>query len=635
MHDFVEPPKISNSHKKKTERERERERLERENAQRAADYYRKKQEETNRPLDPREPLKRTADNNWVHVTCAVWTPEIKFGNAKALGPSEGIPLIPRAKYAEVCKVCRRDEGACVQCHHCHTPVHIECAHQAGYVLGFDMTPVKGSRRDQTRIVTLNGETGAMSASVWCKDHLPTKTTVHRMHETVAETGANALQLYVQNYKQADLTLTGCARKANQITVASKMTPFPTSTAIHQNRRASLAIMMNGDHDGATPSALQPGGKICLTCGVDVSPKWHAIDQAHERELTNGYYGTIGSEAQKFVDQRSFQCHKCKKAGRQPVFHSQPPPREPTPPPEPARQAVSQVAPATVLPAVRPDEPRLPSRAPSYGWPPAPGPSPSVQAPLLQAPAPPLPIAMPIAPPPVQALPVAPPPLPPTLAPRAPPVQPPPPRYASPRPFDWHRPSTGHGPPPLHASREINGGPSPPPPSMSALAPPNHLRPSPIGIPQHPAAQSPPNGHMVPPPFVNGIPHPHPQSPRRVSGPPPPPPNGGPYHPHHGHPATELRPHHMPPMNAMPPVGMGHSGPEAPPPPPNYLRQWGHHQGHQQHPHHHGSPPPPMGHHEQQGMPLQHPSAPPPPPQHREGRPASGASASPSLRNLLS
>lgn len=638
-HDFVEQPRISNSHKKKTEKERERERLERENAQKAADYYRKKQEEMNRPVNPREPLKRTADNNWVHVTCAVWTPEIKFGNAKALSPSEGIPLIPRARYAEVCKVCRRDEGACVYCNHCHAPVHVECAHQAGYVLGFDMTPVKGSRRDQFRIVTINGESGAMSAGVWCKDHLPTKVTVHRMHEAVAETGANALQLFVQNCKQADLTLTGCARKANQITVASKMSTSPTMTTTHQNRRASLAAMVNGDHDDSTPGVLQPGGKICLTCGVDVSPKWHAIDQAQERGLTNGYYGNIGSEAQKFVEQRSFQCHKCKKAGRQPVLHSQPPPKEPTPPPEPARQAVSQAVAAAILPTVRPDEPRHPNRAP-YGWPPAPGPSPAVQAPLLQAPAPP-PIPMPIAPPAVPAQAAAPPPLHPTLAPRVPTVQP--------RPFDWPRSSTSHGPPPLHPSREINGGPSPPPSSMPPLAPPNHLRPPPISIP-HPAAQSPPNSHMVAPPFVNGIPHP--QSPRRVSGPPPPPPpNGGPYHPHHSHPPADLRPHHMSPMNPLPQVMMSHPGPEAPPPPPppNYLRQWGHPQSHH-HPHHHGSPPPPpptqqhpapppLGHHEQ-GMPsLQHPPGPPPAhPQHREhreGRPASGASASPSLRNLLS
>jgi cytochrome c556 len=119
-YDFVEPVKVSAS-KKKSEKEKERERTDREQAQKAADYYRKKQEELNRPVNPREPLKRTADNNWVHVTCAVWTPEVKFGHAKALAPVEGIPSIPRARYDEVCAACNQKGGACVACHHCRTP----------------------------------------------------------------------------------------------------------------------------------------------------------------------------------------------------------------------------------------------------------------------------------------------------------------------------------------------------------------------------------------------------------------------------------------------------------------------------------------------------------------------------------
>jgi hypothetical protein len=118
-HDFVEPPKVT--HKKKTEKERERDRIEREAAQRVADFYRKKQEEMNKPVNPREPLKRTANNNWVHVTCAVFTPEVKFGNAKALEPSEGIPSIASARYDEVCKVCKQKNGACVGCHSCKAP----------------------------------------------------------------------------------------------------------------------------------------------------------------------------------------------------------------------------------------------------------------------------------------------------------------------------------------------------------------------------------------------------------------------------------------------------------------------------------------------------------------------------------
>ena len=117
--DSFEPPK--STHKKKTEKEKERERLQRESDLKVAEYFRKKQEEMNKPVNPREPLKRTANNNWVHVTCAVFTPEVKFGNAKALEPSEGIPSIASARYDEICKVCKKTGGACVGCHSCKTP----------------------------------------------------------------------------------------------------------------------------------------------------------------------------------------------------------------------------------------------------------------------------------------------------------------------------------------------------------------------------------------------------------------------------------------------------------------------------------------------------------------------------------
>ncbi|GKT42202.1 E3 ubiquitin-protein ligase SNT2 [Colletotrichum spaethianum] len=290
-HDFVEQPKISAS-KKKSEKEKERERVEREQAQKAADYYKKKQEENNRPVNPREPLKRTADNNWVHVTCAVWTAEVKFGNAKAL-------------------------------------IHVECARQQGYLLGFDITPVKGSRRDQFNLVTVNGESGVMSATVWCKEHVPTKSVIHRMHDIVNEDGLNALQLYVQSYKQADLTLTGTVRKANLMTNAAKVGGVPVTPS---TRRASTTTLpTNGvSHNGSnseTASDHQAGEKICITCGIDVSLKWWPIENSDERELTNGHYGSLGSEAQKFVEQRKFQCHKCRKLKRKPNPHPPKDPRE--------------------------------------------------------------------------------------------------------------------------------------------------------------------------------------------------------------------------------------------------------------------------------------------------------------------
>ncbi|KAI9845812.1 MAG: putative PHD type zinc finger protein with BAH domain-containing protein [Sclerophora amabilis] len=284
-HEVVEPPKIS--HKKKSDKDREKERIEREKATEAADFYRRKQEEMNRPADPREPLKRTAGNNWIHVICSVWIPEMKYGNAKALEPSEGIGTIPPARYEQICKV-----------------FHVACAHKAGYTLGFDVTPVKSSRRDMVNTVSLGNESGLMTAEVWCKEHT-VKTITHPMHEMADDSGLNALQLFVRNYKQADLTLTGTVRKANLVNQSTKVIAQGT-TAPHGNRRASNAPSVNGVIPGAgsyatrrnsvkveeqdsavgTPIEDEPKAESkrhCVTCNIDVSPKWWPLNR--ERPTT--------------------------------------------------------------------------------------------------------------------------------------------------------------------------------------------------------------------------------------------------------------------------------------------------------------------------------------------------------------
>ena len=139
-------------------------------AEKAAEHYEQRQREAGRPINPREPLKKTSHNNWVHVTCAVWTPEVKFANTSTLDTVEGTTTIPHTKHLETCKVCKKAKvGYCVQCHNCKAPLHVECAHQAGYTLGFDITPVKGSKKDHSNVVTIGKETGIMTAAVWCKE----------------------------------------------------------------------------------------------------------------------------------------------------------------------------------------------------------------------------------------------------------------------------------------------------------------------------------------------------------------------------------------------------------------------------------------------------------------------------------
>jgi hypothetical protein len=301
--DMIDMPK--STHKKKNDRDREKERMEKELADAMRAEYNNRQLTHHRPILPREPLKPTTGNNWVHVYCAVFTPEIRFSNAQALEVAEGFQMIPTSKYEAVCKLCknrdhqnklRNDKGACVNCHHCNTTFHVSCAFEAGYQFGFDVTPVKGSRKDQQPVATLNGETGALTAAIWCKEH-NVKSIIHPMHEVVDDSGKTALEVYTELYKQADLTLTGTVRKADQVQLTKSKGQHGSQLANAANRRESTAPNAAAgarrgarnstvaetrleEADGATDASslregsVAPHGKRCAKCNIDVTPKWH-------------------------------------------------------------------------------------------------------------------------------------------------------------------------------------------------------------------------------------------------------------------------------------------------------------------------------------------------------------------------
>lgn len=350
-------------------------------------------------------------------------------------------------------MCKKNKGACVSCQCCKTPgkcsacfrrrliltylVHVECAHQAGYILGFDISPIKQGRRDQPNIaVNIGQNSGAMTAGIWCKDHVPTKI-VHRMQDIADQlTGINALQLYVQNFKQADLTLTGTVRKATLVNQSTKVLNPQAPTVQAPNRRGSTTTGTNGNvstgrgsvsnvktedvHGDLSSLGKGSPRKICVTCDVDVSPKWWpfppdppkeaseplvdvsmSVDSeqalAKEVPLTNGHAANGVSEdtggsnvalaaaalhrnPSKLVAlPTEFQCHQChwKKIRKEPT----PPPSVPAAPRDSSRPPLDLVQPLQIptpepeliqpppAPFVwPPPPPSYPANPPSYNWP---------------------------------------------------------------------------------------------------------------------------------------------------------------------------------------------------------------------------------------------------------------------------
>ncbi|KAI9372788.1 hypothetical protein BJX61DRAFT_552666 [Aspergillus egyptiacus] len=285
-HELMEAPKTT--HKKKTERDREKEKLERGLVADAIKLYRERQEAVGKPIGPREPLKRTAGNNWIHVPCAVWTPEIKFGIAKELEPAEGFGLIPADRFRETCKICKSNKGACVPCHFsgCNARFHIGCAFQAKYKVGFEVAPIKSSRRDTVASLRLGDDFGAATAAIWCPHH-SVSAVIHEPGEP-AEDGLNAIQI-----------ITGTVRRA--ACIQQNGSTLPPNVASSGNRRTSTVngtsvlpvlarekVLASEDTnemqiDTESRSSQQISStdatRKCATCSTAYSPRWWPLDSS--------------------------------------------------------------------------------------------------------------------------------------------------------------------------------------------------------------------------------------------------------------------------------------------------------------------------------------------------------------------
>ena len=288
--ELMEPLKIS--HKKKTDREREKERLEREMVQEASRRWRQEQEAAGRPVNPREALKRTAWNNWVHVICAMWTEEIRFGNAELYDAAEGVGFIPRERFEPECKICKTSgEKPTVQCFKktCPNRFHVGCAHAAEYLFGIDIFVPKSAARDKKPSMRLDGEKGSENGwatpIILCPTHVPERV-IHSMLQATDE-GTTALQLYAKLYKQADQSTTGTVRRALQF-IQNKSPDQPNGIRRDITDLASPLVITSGSLDGVTaePEAIETdtryltnganhkaAARRCCTCHIDVSPRW--------------------------------------------------------------------------------------------------------------------------------------------------------------------------------------------------------------------------------------------------------------------------------------------------------------------------------------------------------------------------
>ncbi|KAM3940795.1 protein Jade-1 isoform 2-T4 [Leptodactylus fuscus] len=70
---------------------------------------------------------------WVHVSCALWIPEVSIGSPEKMEPITKVSHIPSSRWALLCNLCSEKFGACIQCSvkNCRTAFHVTCAFDRG------------------------------------------------------------------------------------------------------------------------------------------------------------------------------------------------------------------------------------------------------------------------------------------------------------------------------------------------------------------------------------------------------------------------------------------------------------------------------------------------------------------------
>ncbi|XP_062374662.1 bromodomain-containing protein 1 [Sardina pilchardus] len=111
-------------------------------------------------------VKKTDDDRWGHVVCALWVPEVGFSNTVFIEPIDGVANIPPARWKLTCYLCKeKGVGACIQCHkaNCYTAFHVSCAQKAG--LFMKMEPIK-------EMTDAGTPTFSVKKTAYCDAHTP-------------------------------------------------------------------------------------------------------------------------------------------------------------------------------------------------------------------------------------------------------------------------------------------------------------------------------------------------------------------------------------------------------------------------------------------------------------------------------
>ncbi|TPX31747.1 hypothetical protein SeMB42_g07711 [Synchytrium endobioticum] len=276
-------------------------------------------------------IKKTIGKNWVHAACAVWTPEVRFGNVEIMEPVEGVGLINKQRWTMNCTICHQQYGTCVSCYEpgCTKSFHVTC----GQIAGFDFTFEEDR---QPGVIPPPGQKRELNAEVYCNEHrrnpyinfsLPPATMLpqnQNSNTAPPETRSTDMREYVLAKKAGILQGTLGERKS----LASSIRTLCTCHLVTEAHRQSQQLNTGDDTKPAstdqTATSLPPqipitypvtapdpvgGRRICIRCSTMRSPIWWLEEEAlNGPDYYNGEDVSVGNNRPLPSGRRV--CHVC-------------------------------------------------------------------------------------------------------------------------------------------------------------------------------------------------------------------------------------------------------------------------------------------------------------------------------------
>ncbi|ODV97221.1 hypothetical protein PACTADRAFT_40090 [Pachysolen tannophilus NRRL Y-2460] len=155
-------------------------------------------------------LKRTSNNFWCHVLCALFTEDIRFEDVNSLEPIQNTSLTLFKNIEKRCGLCNVKNGSIVKCCCCDFEAHITCILDTpNFFVGFMLEPC--DQKDKNCIKINDFVYGIPRPTIICSNHshqfpppnfVPLRIPAKRMNVKLQQE-LPLISLYVQDFKKFD------------------------------------------------------------------------------------------------------------------------------------------------------------------------------------------------------------------------------------------------------------------------------------------------------------------------------------------------------------------------------------------------------------------------------------------------